>query len=263
MGKVKALQIGLLGERSGDRDQLSADPDPTWVVTSLPQQSRAPCAKTGSQDGFLLSSYIILGFHQGDRASHALTCQVILIFACGIRFFSLSSFLSFTSSLPHPPRLRQFAAAHRSGISEHLIIQTPAPFFSTLASLQQVFTVRPEGSWCKTNQSRPPPCSKPSHGSLFFLAHWSCCSQNMLYLFPPKGLRTYSSSFLISLLPHFMWSPFKCHLLAEAFPDCFILRHPCSPPSIIPYPFLYLACCIPQFSMACSYILSSNIHRMN
>lgn len=87
-------------------------------------------AETGSQEMWLLgvlrtgwatSSYIFLGPCQGDRPSHTLICRIILILASGIHLFSLSSFLSFTISLPYPWRLRQVSASHLSGLSEHLV----------------------------------------------------------------------------------------------------------------------------------------------
>lgn len=141
--------IGLIGERSGDWNQLSADPNPTWVVPSS-QQSRALCAETGTQEtGCWVSLEVALsplffylpGFPSGrqnvpcpDLADNFNVC-------IWHSFLFPLLFLVFHHFPPRPTELRQFAAAHLSGISEHPVTKIPVPFFPLLHPCSLVFTL--------------------------------------------------------------------------------------------------------------------------
>lgn len=132
--------MGLIGERSGDQNHLSAVQTPQ-TVTSYPQQGRVWVWRLGGRKpgwSGVLRSDSITSLPSSSwvpiREEHfpALLYQILLIFASGIHFFfHLSCCLSFTTSLPDPPRqLISLTSLHILSLRHQL------HFFSSLASLQ-------------------------------------------------------------------------------------------------------------------------------
>lgn len=224
-------------------------PLPSKVGHCVPRRRlRRPGHWVSLEVALSLSSFIFLGSPQGDRTSHVLICQIILMFAPGIHFFSLSSFLSFAISLPYPLRLRQLISrASLSTLSRRYQLHF---FHSCIPAVLS--------SPCNQGDHSPAqnPPTAPHSSQHTGLAGPKICHS----CFHPK-------TFAVAVRPsHFLTSSFHLvsvqmsppwrglsWLLYVKIPRLF-LHHSL---------FLHLARGVLHFSMTGSYILNSSIHWMN
>lgn len=123
--------MGFIEGKSGEWNHLSADPTRHRYLLLLPSKAGHSVPRLGIRRPSCWMSLevalppVFLYLPGSPPGTDNFPCSHLLdnlILAFGIHFFSLFSFLFFTISLPHPPRLRQVAAAHLSGIAEHLVI---------------------------------------------------------------------------------------------------------------------------------------------
>lgn len=80
----------------------------------------------------------------------------------------------------------------------------------------------------------------PATLDLFFFSNTSSLLRSQrLSSFSSLSVKNRSPRYLHGSFPHFIQVPFKCHLIREVFPACYMREIPSSTHSLCPYPSFY------------------------